>query len=557
MKILYKIFDYPKVFLLCLGVAIFIPGLGQELTLGSHEARHALMSYTIARTGEYAVPYLYGEPYIDKPPLFNCVVAVLFKISGAKNLAVARLPSAFFAVVAMLAIYSLGKRWLTLRAGLFAAMIWATSWMVVRWGRMCRMDMMLAVIILYAVLLADLSASFHDRRKSGFTWILACLVVGLGILAKGPIALFYYFACVVAIWRARRSEWLPSGFLLAAGLLVAGLPFALWAIVAEYVHPGHMREFFGYQFGLGLVEHHKSFVTYFYELILRTLPWSLFSVGAILWTVRRLKSNGYGLAVVPAVVTLVEVGVMTFVPNKRPHYLLPSLPMWSILLGGFIDWSAAFRDHVADKIDPIIEEEMPPWAFERTLLFILGFATVVSAVSIPFWLAYSHSGRLIGAAVALATSMIAGTGFRAVRREEIAVGVWLLFATVLVLTISAYPVFFLGSMEPTTEIRGVKSISVSLADDRPIADFGVRDPYLCFGSANEVTFISDAEKLRKFVDEVGRCYVVASKDDPRIPSELGNNEVKFLGTWQVLKGEVRVMEVSSRKQRLGESEQTG
>lgn len=147
--------------MLLLGAAVFLPALGQEKTFESREARQAEIARTMAESGKYAVPLLFGRPHIDKAPLFNWTVAALFKLTGRVDFLMARLPSAMSAIASMLVVYLLGRRRLTARAGVIAAGIWATSWMAIEWGRASRMDMMMAFLVLCGALLADIAAALY------------------------------------------------------------------------------------------------------------------------------------------------------------------------------------------------------------------------------------------------------------------------------------------------------------------------------------------------------------------------------------------------------------
>jgi 4-amino-4-deoxy-L-arabinose transferase-like glycosyltransferase len=140
------------------GALAFLPWLGQELDLANREGRHAEIAREMARSGRFLVPTNCGELYKDKAPLFNWTVALLFRLTGRADYFLARLPSALSAIAALVAVYVLGRRWFSVRAALFAAVIWGTSPLVLVWARCCRADMMMACLLLYAGLLADLAA---------------------------------------------------------------------------------------------------------------------------------------------------------------------------------------------------------------------------------------------------------------------------------------------------------------------------------------------------------------------------------------------------------------
>jgi 4-amino-4-deoxy-L-arabinose transferase-like glycosyltransferase len=64
--------------------AIYLPALG-SLEIKGEEGRRILPAVTMLDTGNYLVPQVGSEPYYRKPPLVNWLVAVSFKVTGARN----------------------------------------------------------------------------------------------------------------------------------------------------------------------------------------------------------------------------------------------------------------------------------------------------------------------------------------------------------------------------------------------------------------------------------------------------------------------------------------
>ena len=395
--------------LLAVGAAVFLPLLGQVQHIDGREARHAKIAQTMLQTGLYSVPYVNGRPYIDKPPLFNWVEAFLYWATGhAKDpsFLLARLPSVLCAVVIMLCTYVLGARWLSARAGFLAGLIWTTSWLVMEWGRFSRPDMMLAALILTAIVLTDSAAAAGPGWRRVAFWCGACAVLSAATLSKGPQSLFYWGVATAALWPARAERRLPPLWLVPIGLAIIAAPVTAWLLEAEHVHPGHFRDLTGYQFGKGLVEHPKRIVFYFDQIMVRTMPWGFFVVGAVYWLVRRVRRSGYDSAAVPGVVLAACLIALTILTNKGAHYMLPVLPMWALLLGMFLDRALDCRRKAGPEA-PAAPEQLPPWAFEWPLAVSLAALALLAT-----WAAFYFGPRVNygweGVIVFLAT--VAGLG---------------------------------------------------------------------------------------------------------------------------------------------------
>ena len=75
--------------------------------LGPDEPRYAWIARAMAETGDWITPRLYGQPWFEKPILYYWAAALGFRLHLPPELA-ARLPSAFAALAAALAIGWLG-----------------------------------------------------------------------------------------------------------------------------------------------------------------------------------------------------------------------------------------------------------------------------------------------------------------------------------------------------------------------------------------------------------------------------------------------------------------
>ena len=527
--------------LLLLGGVIFLPDLGQEMRVDNREVRHAEIARQMVQSGSYAVAYICGRPYIDKPPLFNWTVGLLFRLTGRANLLVARLPSAICAIAAMLGIYILGKRWLSPRAAIFAATIWATSWLAMEWGRLSRMDMMMACLILYGIVLADSAASAeHWRRRVAF-WCSACIVMSVATLSKGPYAIFFFAVGGLALWRARTGRWLPHVGYMFIAVGIIGVIFAIWAAAAEAARPGHLSELIRYQFGTALAEHPRRFYMYFDQILLRTAPWGIFAAGAGYWVIRRFRRSGYDCTLIAPLLLAVCLLVLTVMPNKRSHYLLPILPMWALFLGGFMDRAAAVRGETAK------EPDMPPakvvrWTFDWPLLCCL-IALLAAAVLAPFfWAALAPGGTVVAAMFFTVAALLAAYGVVAASRKRTARAVTMLFAIWALVAVAAFPLLTRYVIERPQGLSGLHRIAESIPAGAPLADYDAREEYLCFKLNRPIVFAQNKEDVRKFLHKEGSLYIILRPESVKEVQGLTEKPLREVGTWNVgRKSEVTVL----------------
>jgi 4-amino-4-deoxy-L-arabinose transferase-like glycosyltransferase len=207
--------------------AIYLPGLG-SLEIKGEEGRRILPAVAMLETGDYLVPQVGSEPYYRKPPLVNWLVAASFKLTGQRNEWTARLPSALCVLAVALAFITVARASLGANGSLMAALIWMTNFGMIEKGRLIEIEAL--YVSLFGLGLICWLSWWERRRSPWLMWIVPSIFLGLGVLAKGPLHLFFFYAVVIAVlYRAGelRKLWHPAH--LAGVLLTIGI-FAAWAI---------------------------------------------------------------------------------------------------------------------------------------------------------------------------------------------------------------------------------------------------------------------------------------------------------------------------------------
>ena len=204
---------------------IYLPRLG-SLEIKSEEGRRILPAVTMLETGNYVVPQIGSEPYLRKPPLVNWLVAGSFKSFGVRNEWAARLPSVLCVLAVALAFVSITRRALGPNGSLAAAMLWLTNFGLLEKGRMIEIEAL--YVSLTALAFICWLSWWKERRW--LAWTVPWIFLGLGLLAKGPLHLVFFYAVIGAVlWQAGELKRLRSVPHFVGILLMLGI-FAAWAI---------------------------------------------------------------------------------------------------------------------------------------------------------------------------------------------------------------------------------------------------------------------------------------------------------------------------------------
>jgi 4-amino-4-deoxy-L-arabinose transferase-like glycosyltransferase len=207
--------------------AIYLPALG-SLEIKGEEGRRILPAVTMLETGNFLIPQVGSEPYYRKPPLVNWLVAASFGATGHRNEWTARLPSVLCVLAVALAFVTVARASLGANGSVIAALIWMTNFGMIEKGRLIEIEAL--YVSLFGVAMICWLSWWHQRRSPWLTWMVPSVFLGLGVLAKGPVHLLFFYAVVVAVLHRAgelRKLWHPAHFVGA--VIVLGI-FAAWAI---------------------------------------------------------------------------------------------------------------------------------------------------------------------------------------------------------------------------------------------------------------------------------------------------------------------------------------
>lgn len=325
-----------------LAAALFFVKLGELPLLEPDEGRNAEVGREMLDSGDWITPHFDSFPYLDKPVVFFWLVAGAFRL-GAISETWARLPSACLALATALLVWLLTRKIFDRAAGLSAAIIFATTPLVIALSRLVIFDMTLTFLITVAMV----SFWYADVGRKRSRWLdgLAFAAMGLATLTKGPVGFLLPLLSIVGYHALRRGARDLKRIHWGAGLavfLVATLP---WFIRVSMRHPDFPRYAFWQEslqrFSTGQARRTGSVFYYVPVYLLGLFPWSLFLILAASLRIRRWRDLAAETHK-PVAFLLAWAGVVfvffSVSRSKLPTYFLPAAVPLSILMGWF--WAA-------------------------------------------------------------------------------------------------------------------------------------------------------------------------------------------------------------------------
>jgi len=308
----------------------------------STEARYGEISRIMLETGNWVTPmHYYGEPFWAKPPLSTWFSAFSMKLFGVNALAV-RLPALVLSMIVLWLVGGLSQARDGNKVAVSVVLVLAgTVYFFLDAGAVMTDPSLLCCTTL--ILVSFWRVMADPSRLWGYLFFVG---VGLGLLAKGPVALvltgipIFFWVLLHKKWHAlwKNIPWV-SGLLLT--LLIA-LP---WYLLAESRTPGFLNYFLvgehvsrfmqpgwtGDKYGFA---HEAPFGMIWAYALLGMLPWSIIG---LVWLVRQVKKipalyqdkDGWVSYLVLA--TFLPLLFFTFAGNIIYPYVFPSLPTFALL----------------------------------------------------------------------------------------------------------------------------------------------------------------------------------------------------------------------------------
>jgi 4-amino-4-deoxy-L-arabinose transferase-like glycosyltransferase len=323
--------------LIALAIVYHFAQIGTKVLEGD-EATYALLSKTIAMTGDWGRLALNGEPYVRKPPLYFWLTAGLFQFLPISGFS-ASVVSSLFGVADTLLVYVLCRAmfpgWVTAFA---SSLAYLTTHEVLHWSRGVHLETLVTFWLLLGLL-----AVYWSVRRPAITVIVGVTLAG-GWLSKGVQGL-YPAALLFLVWMKERI--LFRRLLSIWGVIIVclfGAAVASWIWLgsggAKHFIEGYLVKQVGAKLFGSLVPGNGYW--FYLRLLLATYwPWLPAAVIGIILLARSWRSSA-GARVWLLFGAIVAVAIL-LTKEKRTRYLFQLYPVLSVASGiALARWTERF-----------------------------------------------------------------------------------------------------------------------------------------------------------------------------------------------------------------------
>ena len=324
--------SHPVVFTVLLGAAWILPGLIGHDPWKPDEAYSFGLVYHILKTGDWVIPTLAQEPFMEKPPLFYITAALFAKLfSGVLPLHdAARLASGFYVAISALCIGLAARELLGTGKGWVAVLVLLGSVGFIERSHQLITD--ISQFTGFAMGLYGLALSLRRPLLGG---LLLGAGVGIGFMSKGLLTPGC-FGLLCLLLPAAFPTWRSKAYVATLAVaLVAVLPFlVVWPWLLYQRAPALFNDWFwvnnvGRFAGSNQLGPKAVPGQYFGILIWYALPaWPLAAWS--LWRQRRDIRSSPALHL-PLALFAITLAVLSLSRDGRDLYAMPMLAPLTVL----------------------------------------------------------------------------------------------------------------------------------------------------------------------------------------------------------------------------------
>ncbi len=309
------------------GILLFT-GLGHFPLIDWDENIYGAVSKSMYQNGEYFRLSVNNQLYTEKPPFIFWITSLSYHLLGISEFST-RLQSVLSALTSFCFLYWFGRRHFSEKLATFWSLLYSSSLVPLFLSRTAYIDHWFNTFLLFSFcFIYEYHLKKSEAFKSRILWILlASLSMGLSVLTKGPLGLFFPLASYFLLLLFERNfllNWLDLiiGFLFFT--LVIGVYYAPNLYLYGTATIRGFYEFQGMLLSKSLESHSGPWFYHFLIAPIGFFPWSaLIFIGFTKSNLKFLfskKSEHHSFSVLIGCWMTLLLLIFSIVQTKLPHY---------------------------------------------------------------------------------------------------------------------------------------------------------------------------------------------------------------------------------------------
>lgn len=378
-----------------LAVPLFILNGGSQSLAGCDESYYAQMARELLTSGSWLIPEFLGEPFFEKPPLLQWLVALSFRLYDINEWS-ARLPGILCGLGSIPLIGWIGRQCLPTRAAVIGMAVLPLSYLWIQEGRLVGQDVPLTFLELLGI-----AALIGGMRGSPFWFGVTGLALGLALLMKSAMVLLagaalipYLVAQAVISWHNHRIPWFLSWqFWVGIGSGI-GL-FGLWLGLASRMYGSQVWQgLIGKVDQLGSTSFHTdiTWVYYLWHIPAHGFPWSVLGIWGGIFLIRQQPWRSLLIWSFPLMLLL----LLQVYPTRTHYYTVQLYPWLALLAGVTLDQAMQLwqSSRSGQLWNPVGRGSMPQFSMHLRQAFPLAL-WISWALALVGWLILGLAGAVV------------------------------------------------------------------------------------------------------------------------------------------------------------------
>lgn len=300
------------------------------IPLSFEEPRRGIVALEMMISGNYIVPTINQELYLNKPPIYNWLLISLFNITGSYSEWVVRLPTVFSLIAIAILNFYLTRKYLNQKVALISSLFFLTSADIYYYFSLYgEIDMFYTLIVYLQIASMYI---FYQKRNFWLLFLVSYFLTGLGLLTKGLPSLAFQaltlLFAAIAVKEFRRLFSLAHIAGIALLAVMAGGYFFWygqyadpWAFIAKLIDQSTQRT----AIDKSLWKSIEHLFTFPFLMIRITLPWIIFLLPLFFHkNFKRLKNNSW--LIFGVLFIFANIIIYWISPGTRNRYLYMFLP---------------------------------------------------------------------------------------------------------------------------------------------------------------------------------------------------------------------------------------
>ena len=326
---------------------IFFHNIWAYALMDVDETRYVSMAEDMYRSKNFLTLYLNHQYFFEKPPLYFWGECLSFAIFGKINEFTARFPVALYGTLSCFLTYFMGRKLVSRKYGVVAALIQATSMEFLILAKFAILDIVVSTCVWFSLCFGMYTNFCQEKNKKYFWWLFYAFS-GLAVMAKGIPGFVVPFGSMffISIFSKKFKEIFRPQYFIVGMIIFLSITLP-WHIAMlemhdplffnEYIMKHHIERFIGGN----VLGREQPFYFYLLTILWGFFPWIISTLVVLIRKIQKRDFKFKNLTIPQQFIVyngIIALFILLFFSSSDTKLITYILPIYGSLgcLGGYI-----------------------------------------------------------------------------------------------------------------------------------------------------------------------------------------------------------------------------